>query len=93
MVYLDAPAHRLGRMVMCHMIADTSEELHTMATRLGLKRRWCQEEGSPREHYDLCKEKRLLAISFGGLPVTRRRMGELIHRRVFEAALQAGAEG
>lgn len=31
---------RYGRMKMSHMIADTEAELHAMAARIGLARRW-----------------------------------------------------
>lgn len=29
----------------CHMTADTPEELHAFAKRIGLKREWAQHEG------------------------------------------------
>jgi hypothetical protein len=47
------------------MTADTLEELHEMAEKLGL-RRWFQNTGTP--HYDLCKSKRLKAIKLGAIP-------------------------
>lgn len=43
----------------CHLFADTPGELHTMARRIGLARRWYQNrENFP--HYDLTPSKRAL---------------------------------
>lgn len=56
-VYVDDMAARFRRMVMCHMLADTDDELHAMADRIGVARRWHQGD-----HYDICLAKRALAI-------------------------------
>ena len=37
-VYVDNAFIKMGRMLMCHMIADTDKELHEMAQLVGLKR-------------------------------------------------------
>lgn len=51
---------------MCHMMADTLEELHEMADKLGLKREWLHEH--PRmPHYDICKSNRAKAIKLGAV--------------------------
>ncbi len=74
-VYVDNAVHRFGRMLMCHMFADTVEELHAMADRIGIARRWYQ--GPPKTrmpHYDICKSKRALAVSFGATEVDQRAM-------------------
>lgn len=71
-VYVDAPRHRLGRMVMCHMAADTLEELHAMAERLGVRRHFQDRPGAP--HYDICKMNRERAIALGARPVTSRAL-------------------
>src|SRR5436305_671889 len=57
-----------------HMQADTLEELHAMADRLGLLRAWFQSKpGRPwRDHYDLTSAKRELAIALGATPITWR---------------------
>jgi len=50
----------------CHLVADSLEELHTFAIRLGLKRHWFQENAS-YPHYDVTLETRTKAIELGAL--------------------------
>lgn len=73
-VYVDDatyPFQRNGRtMLMCHMVADTLDELHEMAVKLGVRRYF---QAHPRHpHYDICNSKREMAISQGAIPVSRR---------------------
>lgn len=70
-VYVDHYFAQYGRMQMSHMIADTLDELHEMANRIGVARRWFQEHASI-PHYDICKSKRELAITLGTMPLERR---------------------
>jgi hypothetical protein len=59
MIYIDSATHRLGRMKMSHMTADTLEELPRCADALGLRRDWFQ--GPPKHrhaHFDLCQARR-----------------------------------
>lgn len=53
MVYIDNMNAPFGRMIMCHMIADTKEELLEMADKIGVQRKWIQEEGTWQEHFDV----------------------------------------
>lgn len=46
-----------------HLEADTLEELHAFARRLGLKRSWFQPRSSP--HYDLSPGKHAAALRLG----------------------------
>jgi Ser/Thr protein kinase RdoA (MazF antagonist) len=57
-----------------HLQADTLEELHAFAARLGLRRAWFQSRpGRPdRDHYDLTREGRDAAIRAGAIPETAR---------------------
>jgi hypothetical protein len=73
-VYVDDMRAHFGRMVMCHMVADTSEELHAMAERIGVARKWCQREGTYQEHYDISLGKKALAIAYGAQQITLREL-------------------
>ena len=75
-VYVDDAFIPYGRMKMCHMIADTEEELHAMADTVGLRRQWFQPGSKP--HYDLCKSKRNKAIRQGAIPVTTKELIALL---------------
>ena len=80
-VYVDDMRAGYGRMKMCHMVADTSEELHAMAAKIGIDRRWHQKTGTPQSHYDICLSKRALAVQFGAQEVTLRDIGMIIRRK------------
>jgi hypothetical protein len=77
-VYLDDPIFPYGHMMMCHMVADSIEELHDMADRIGIRRKWFQNKRVP--HYDICKSKRVLAIKLGALEVGREKFVEISKR-------------
>ncbi len=83
-VYVDDmykyPMGRFGRMKMSHLTADTDEELHEMARKIGVARKWCQKEklGKGYIHYDIAQSKRLLAIEFGAKPITLREMSAMV---------------
>ncbi len=64
---------------MCHMVADTLEELHEMADRIGVARRWFQANAS-HPHYDICKAKRAIALSLGAVEVGRRELAAILRR-------------
>jgi hypothetical protein len=73
-VYVGPSLYRLGRMVMCHMVADTPEELHAMAKQIGV-RKWFQMGKSGRyPHYDVSKTKRKLAVYFGAVEADERQI-------------------
>lgn len=77
-VYVDNMRAKVGRLLLSHMIADTLDELHQMATLIGVARRWFQDKTVP--HYDICATKRKHAIVLGAIMVDRRQLGEIIRR-------------
>ncbi len=62
-------------MKMCHMIADTPEELREMARKIGIAQRWIQNEGEYREHFDICLSMRRKAVMNGAVEVTAHELG------------------
>ena len=79
-IYVDQEKNQYRHMIMSHMVADTLDELHARAVRLGLKRSWFQVSRSGMPHYDICQTKREQAIRFGAVEINRRKMVELIRR-------------
>jgi hypothetical protein len=84
-VYVDdfrVPA-RVGRLTgrWSHLTADTVEELHAFAARLGMKRSWFQDKGDGRWHYDVTDPKRAAAVELGATPITLREMGAFVTAR------------
>lgn len=78
--YPSAPRNRFGKkMVMCHMLADTEDELHAMADTIGVARRWFQASAST-PHYDVCSSKRLLAVKHGAVECTNKELVVVIRR-------------
>ena len=76
-VYVDDMHAPYGRLIMCHMLADTDAELHAMADRIGVARKWHQGD-----HYDIALSKRRLAIKFGAVEITALAAGIMaMHRR------------
>jgi hypothetical protein len=80
-VYVDSEQNRFRHMVMCHMVADTLDELHEMAQRLGLRREWFQTSRSGMPHYDICQTKRVQAVRFGAVEINRRQLVELVRKQ------------
>ena len=71
-----------------HLQADTPEELHAFAAKLGLKRSWFQTRPKRPEldHYDLTRSKRDMALALGavdehGLGAARRNVARMRERQ------------
>ena len=82
-VYVDDSRIRWRGRLWSHLIADTTEELHAFAARLGLERAWCHRTPARpwKDHYDLLDAKREAAISRGARPITCREAVEMLRAR------------
>lgn len=80
-VYVDNMRAPYGRMKMCHMIADTTEELLAMADHIGVQRKWLQKEGQHDEHFDIAFSKRKLAVAAGAVEVSMMQLGRILRAR------------
>lgn len=80
-VYVDDMRAPYGRMILCHMFADSREELDVMADAIGVARRWIQKAGTPGEHYDVSLGCRAKAVRLGAVEITRRRTVAIVRRR------------
>ena len=77
-VYVDNARKAFRRMKLCHMLADTAEELHSMADKIGMERCWFQNQRVP--HYDVSMGQRCLAIRSGAIAINRKKTVELIRK-------------
>ncbi len=75
-----------------HLTADTPDELHALADRIGMRRSWfqprCKSPSGPTVdgvcahfHYDLVDARRAAAIAAGATPIGIREMGALTSAR------------
>lgn len=81
-VYVDDMNAQYGRMKMVHMLADSDSELHEMADKIGVNRKWWQSpEKTSGSHYDICLSKKALAIKNGAIEITWRQASAMNLRR------------
>ena len=71
-VYVDDAVHLWRDQRWAHLMADTLEELHEMAARLGIPRRAFQNKTSGA-HYDVPSDLRERAIGLGAVAISRHR--------------------
>lgn len=80
-VYVDDMRAPFRGMIMCHMVADTREELLEFAIAIGLKPSWRQKWDSHHFHFDISLSKKREAITKGAVAITWRELGELTAAR------------
>jgi len=80
----------------CHMTADTTEELHAFAEKLGLKRSWfqCHHKNVAMHHYDLTPNKRRQAVRLGAKEITWEERADLVKKAYgYKAPREQRTEG
>ena len=63
------------------MIADTTEELLEMATKIGVNHKWIQKAGTYQEHFDICLANKKKAIEHGAKLITWKKLGMMVIAR------------
>jgi hypothetical protein len=81
MVYVDDFKAPLGQKLMCHMIADTTEELYAMVDKIKVPRKYIQNFGRYNVHFDICMAKRKLAVAAGAKEITSRELVRILQTR------------
>lgn len=87
-IYVDDMKAKFGRLVMCHMIGDTDDELHEMADKIGVQRKWHQKPPKSKySHYDIALSKRKIAVENGAIEITWRQASCMSKRKLLEGSL------
>lgn len=92
-VHVDNARNPFGRLLMCHMWADTRAELFAMADRIGVARRWFQRPATAGcagmdaswEHFDIAQSKRALAVAAGAIETDKYGPAEFTARQTGNA--------
>ncbi len=74
-----------------HLMADTLDELHAFAARLGMPRRAFQDKTSGA-HYDVTAPLRERAIALGAVAISRHADRDLVRRVIARARAQGRRE-
>lgn len=90
-VYIDDPVHAWRGERWAHLLADSLDELHAMAARLGIPRRAFQNKLSGA-HYDVPATLRDEAVRLGTVPISRHTDRALLKTLIANARAQARGE-
>ena len=74
-----------------HLMADSLDELHAMAARLGMPRHAFQNKTSGA-HYDVSADLREQALRWGAIPISRHRDREQVRAVIRVARAQGRGE-
>ena len=72
-VYVDNEQIAWRGRTWCHLVADSLEELHRFADKLGLQRNWFQSHAS-YPHYDVTASVKMKALKLGALAANREQL-------------------
>lgn len=74
----------------CHMFADTPDELHAFAVKIGLRWQWFQISHGTFPHYDLNESRRAKAVAAGAIELDRRAAVEMWRAKGWTRRAKAG---
>lgn len=86
-VYVDNAVFQWRGKRWAHLLADTLDELHTFAARLGIPRHAFQDKHSGA-HYDIDSVMREQALRLGAVPVSRLQDRERMRAIIANARRQ-----
>lgn len=86
-VYVDNARIQWRGRLWCHLVADSIDELHLFAERIGMRKEWFQHAAS-YPHYDITLERRCLALELGALIGSRVEIIGCARKLKAELALQ-----
>ncbi|MEE4156199.1 DUF4031 domain-containing protein [Pseudomonas viridiflava] len=72
-VYVDAEGIKWRGREWSHLVADSLDELHAFADKLGLRRSWFQSK-TLYPHYDVTKSVRTRALAMGAHGADREKI-------------------
>jgi len=87
-IYVDNERIEWRGKLWCHLVADSLDELHVFALRIGLRRSWFQGRAS-FPHYDVTTEVRERALHAGAVASGKTQM--LTAARKLKAEMAASA--
>lgn len=87
-VYVDNERIEWRGKLWCHLVADSLDELHAFAARIGLRRSWFQDRAS-FPHYDVTTDVRERALRVGAVASGKAQM--LIAARLLKAEMGDGS--
>jgi hypothetical protein len=87
-VYVDNERIEWRGRLWCHLVADSLDELHAFAARIGLRRSWFQDRAS-FPHYDVTTEVRERALRSGAVASSKTQM--LSAARMLKAEMAGGS--
>lgn len=65
-----------------HLFADSVDELHAFATKVGIHRCWySNKRGKRQPHYDVSDRYRERCLAMGAIPVSWRLVPDMLRRR------------
>lgn len=80
-VYIDSMHAGFGRQAKCHMFADRDDELHALASQVGMGRHLYQSDSPLGSHYAVPTGMRRALIRAGAIEVTWKQTAAMTLRR------------